>query len=158
MKNIITRALLSIALAIPLTYTTGCGIAPTGGINNPTDTPQYRIQKSLLIIADANKATVQLVIQLNASKVLNDSITREILTYNAAVAQFAKTATTTMQSGASNADKAASIQALVRTLPLPANIKAFVDSAHPEAVAAAVAGIVAVQNTIALLTGSLGSL
>lgn len=156
MRSKLARGLLIACLCSPIIFT-GCTKQPVP-IQNPTQSAQYRVQQGLAIVADANKACIQVAISLNKSGLLTDSLTKEILNYNAGVANFAKSATLVMQSSLTGPQKAAAIKALVDALPLPDAVKGFIDGVRPEAVAGAVAAISAVMGSLGLVTTNLGGL
>lgn len=153
-------ACLLISASILTVTSTGCASRTTQGPGTPAaPSPQYTIQQGLSIMADANKAATQAVIALNSQGVIPTDITREILKYNALVAQSAKSGTTIMQSNKSAAEKATVLRALMAQLPLPEQIKTWsASSTGNEVLAGAIAAITSVQTTIALVLANTGGL
>lgn len=151
--------LCCLVLVSTFTLTTTSCAARQGTTPGTPQTPTYNIQQGLQILADANLAATKVVIELEKQGIIKTDLTREILKYNALVAQSAKSGTTILQSNKSNTEKAAAIRALMAQLPLPASVKSFIDAAGGGELAAGVIGALSsVQSTIALITANLGGL
>jgi hypothetical protein len=107
----------------------------------PVETVKLDMAQALGALAEANRAATSLVISLNSAGAVSNSTTRSILAYNKTVASAVKTAVTIQQGTASDADKAASIVALMRTITLPADIKTFAYSQNASGQVAVLIGL-----------------
>lgn len=117
-------------------------------------TIQLNSAQAIAAISESNRSATQLVISLNASKVVSDNATRAILNYTSAVASATTAAVTIQQGGKSDAEKAAAVLDLMKKLKLPAEVSTFVnDPAASGEVAGVVALIRATISSIQLLTG-----
>lgn len=158
MKKQLLRCLVFSILIVAPVVSTGCAVRSGTVVTNPADTPQYRVQQGLLILAKASATTGTVARDLHTKGSLTTAWARGVLDYTDAVDSFCIAATNTMRSGLSAKEKAAAIQSAIKTLPVTA-VKNFLATSQGQAtVAVIVNGLLAVQSTIEMLGVSLGSL
>lgn len=143
----LTLALLMATAAV----STGCvHRAPL----STAQTIQLNSAQAIAAISESNRSATQLVISLNASKVISDDATRSILSYTSSVASATTAAVTVQQSGKSDAEKAAAVLELMKKLKLPGGVSAFVND--PAASGEVVGVITLIRATVAAIQSLTG--
>lgn len=109
-------------------------------------TPAQNIQLSagqaLDVLAHADRAAETSVLQLNASKLLSDSLTREIQGYIGEVATAVQNANKVNQSGLTVEQRTAGVIAALQGIPqLPAGVQTFLNNPAQQGQVVALAGL-----------------
>jgi hypothetical protein len=111
----------------------GCAKNTQPGTPATPVSAQYRVQQGLLILADANLSTIQLVQALHKQGTLTTEVARDIQQYNANVVTFTSSSTRIMQGQGASA-KTLQIIATLERLQLIEKLEQLQARGLPEAV------------------------
>ncbi len=143
-----------LAIAAVLVFSgSGCAVK-SASVLTPTQQVNLTLNQTLSAVAAINKSLATDVIGISNAGLISKPLTNSILSWQKAIAQQIIAAETIQRSGGTDADKAIALKAAFATLPLPADVKAFLGSTQSDqTVRGLITTIQSIQALVAALTG-----